>query len=92
MIVRLMGEGQFELDSKHLDELNKIDNEVVRIVSSGNEKTFKKVYPKLADYVHRYGKPVDSKILKGSDLILPPADLSFEEAKKIFKGDGLIKD
>ena len=38
MIVRLMGEGQYELDKKHLDEVNKIDNNIVNIVNKGNEK------------------------------------------------------
>ena len=30
--------------------------------------------------------------LKGSDVILPPADLSFDEAGRDFTGDGLIPD
>jgi hypothetical protein len=30
--------------------------------------------------------------LEGSDLILPPADLSFEEAGREFSGEGLIPD
>ena len=28
--------------------------------------------------------------LFGSDIILPPADVSLEEAKREFQGDGLI--
>ena len=38
MIVRLMGEGQFEIDKKHVDEINKIDNNIVKLVNKGNEK------------------------------------------------------
>lgn len=92
MIVRLMGEGQFELDRKHMAELNKIDNNVVKLVEKGNEKAFKTEFRKLEDYVHRYGKPVPHEILKPSDVIIPPADISLDEAKKIFKGEGLIPD
>ncbi len=96
MIVRLMGEGQYELDKKHLDEINRIDNNIVKIINRGDEKavkiTFKIEFKKLTDYVRKNGKKTPDEIIKPSDLIIPPADLTLEEAKKIFNGDGLIKD
>ncbi len=36
------------------------------------------------------GRPVGDDELIGSDLILPPADVSLQEAKAEFKGEGLI--
>jgi len=33
---------------------------------------------------------VDDDELHGSDIILPPPDLSVEEARKAFQGEGLI--
>ncbi|MCZ7402729.1 MAG: hypothetical protein O8C61_10960 [Candidatus Methanoperedens sp.] len=94
MIVRLMGEGQYEIDKKHLDAVNKIDNNIVKIVSGKDEKAavaaFKTEYKKLSDYVRKNGKKIPHEILKPSDLIIPPADLTLEEARKIFKGEGLI--
>jgi hypothetical protein len=92
MIVRLMGEGQFEIDKKHMDEINKIDNNIVKIVNKGDKKVFKSEFKKLNDYVRKYGKPIPHEILKPSDLIVPPADISLEEARKIFKGEGLVPD
>ncbi len=92
MIVRLMGEGQYEIDKKHVDEINKIDNTLVKIVNKGDEKTFKVEYKKLTDTVRKFGKPLSNDIIKPSDVIIPPADISIEEAKKIFKGEGLIED
>ncbi len=92
MIVRLMGEGQFELDKKHLDELNRIDNNIVKIVDRGDEKTFKTEFKKLVDYARRNGKKIPDNVVKPSDVILPPADLTFEEAKKLFVGEGLVPD
>jgi hypothetical protein len=94
MIVRLMGEGQYEIDKKHLDEVNKIDNNIVKIVNSKDEKAiataFKTEYKKLIDYVRKNGKKIPDKIIKPSDIIIPPADLTLEEAQKIFTGEGLI--
>lgn len=92
MIVRLMGEGQYEIDKKHVDEINKIDNDLVKIVNQGDEKTFKVEFKKLTDTVRKYGKPLSNDILKPSEVIIPPSDISIEDAKKIFKGEGLIKD
>ncbi len=90
MIVRLMGEGQYELDKKHFDELNRIDNNIVKLVTKGDDKAFKSEFKKLADYVHKNGKKIPDNVLKPSDIIIPPADLTVDEAREIFKGDGLI--
>ena len=92
MIVRLMGEGQYELDSKYLDEMNRIDNKIVDIVAKGDERTFKTEFNKITDFVRRNGKKMPDDMLKPSDIIVPPADLKLEEAREIFKGDGLIPD
>ncbi len=92
MIVRLMGEGQFELDKKHLNELNRIDNNIVKIVGKRDETVFKSELKKLMDYVRKYGKPLPRDVLKPSDVIIPPSDITLQEAEKIFEGDGLVPD
>lgn len=94
MIVRLMGEGQYEIDKKHLDAVNKIDNNIVKILNNMDEKAvtiaFNAEYKKLIEYVRKNGKKISHEIIKPSDIIIPPADTTLEEARKIFKGDGLI--
>ena len=92
MIVRLMGEGQYELDKAQVDELNRIDNSLVKVVDNGDEDAFKNEFKKIIDYVHLNGKHIPDDIIKPSDIIIPPADITLEEAKSIFKGDGLIED
>ena len=91
MIVRLMGEGQYEIDKKHLDAVNKIDNTIVQILNTG-ETAFNAEYKKLFDYVRKNGKKIPDEIIKPSDIIIPPADITLEEARKIFKGEGLISE
>jgi len=44
VIVRLMGEGQYELDKNHLDEINRIDNNIVKIINRGDEKAIKTTF------------------------------------------------
>ena len=92
MIVRLMGEGQYEFDKKHLNAINKIDNEIVKIVNDRDEKAFRSEFKRLIDYVRKNGKKVPHEVIKPSDIIIPPADISLEEAQEIFRGEGLIKD
>jgi PspAA-like protein len=91
-IVRIMGEGQFVVDDKTLNRLNKIDNSLVQLVSNDmlDNTEFKKRLVELVDIVEQSGKRLDPKRIIPSDIILPSVDLSIDEAKKLFKGDGVI--
>lgn len=92
MIIRILGEGQFRLDDKHLNDLNKIDNRIVDHVNKGDQTAFRKDLDELISTVKDIGEPLDPVEIVQSDLIFPPEDLSFEEAKRVFSGDGIIKD
>ena len=91
-IVRIMGEGQFVVDDKALKKLNDIDNSLVQLVSNdrSDDAEFKKRLVELVSIVEQNGKQLDPKQIIQSDIILPSADLSIDEAKKLFKGDGVI--
>lgn len=92
MIIRILGMGQFRLDKKHLNDLNKIDNRIVDHVKKGDKTAYQKDLDKLISSVKELGEPLDPVDIVQSDLIFPPEDLSFEEAKRVFSGDGIIKD
>ena len=92
MIVRISGEDQYELPGEDLDRLNELESAVVATVQGGREDEFASSYQALIDYVRNAGTRVEDDELKGSDVILPPADLSFEEAGRDFTGEGLIPD
>ncbi len=90
MIIRIMNENQYIVPSLYYDDINKIDNEIVKLIAKGDKNGFKKKYAELISIIRKNGVPMDPKTLKESDLIVPPADTTFEEAKKIFVGEGLI--
>jgi hypothetical protein len=92
MIIRILGIGQFRLDDRHLDSLNKVDNKIVEHVSKENQKEFRKDLAKLISIIKEKGKPLDPAEIIPSDIIVPPEDMSFAEAKSIFAEPGLIKD
>jgi hypothetical protein len=88
VIVRISTEGQYELGDSDVAELNELDNQAVATCESDDEPAFHEVFMKLLEFVRSHGQPVDD--LRGSDLILPPPDVSLEEAKAEFSGEGLI--
>ncbi|HET7149114.1 MAG TPA: hypothetical protein VFI73_11500 [Candidatus Nitrosopolaris sp.] len=91
-IVRIMGHGQFTVNNKTLKELSKLDSSIVQLVSSDrpDDTEFKKMLTQLTKIVEMTGKPLSSKEIIQSDIILPSADLSIDEAKKLFKGEGVV--
>jgi len=91
MIVRVSGEGQYRLDNSD-GKLGELDNAVVSAVRAGDESAFRSSYDALLAFVRASGSPLAEDELVGSDLILPPPDLSLQEAEQEFQGEGLIPD
>jgi len=92
MIVRIMGQGQYKVDSSLIKKLNVIDNRIVDHVTMKDRDGFKRELAKLISAVKEQGEPLDPVDIVQSDIIVPPEDLTFEEAEKIFSGHGLIED
>jgi hypothetical protein len=92
MIVRISGEDQYELEDSEAGPLNELEGQVVALVEAGDGDGFSAAYAALLDHVRARGVVVGDEELEGSDLILPPADLTFEEAGREFTGEGLIPD
>ncbi len=92
MIVRISGEDQYRLDDTASARLNELEQAVVEIVEAGREDGFDDAYEALLGYVRAHGEVVPDEGLEPSDVILPPADLTFTEAGREFTGEGLIPD
>ena len=92
MIVRISGEGQFKLPDADAERLNGLDNEAVSAVDAGDEAGFRELWSRMLELVQTDGEAVAEDELLESDVIMPPRDISFEEAKSEFTGEGLIPD
>ena len=92
MIVRIASEGQFKMPEEAVNRLNELDNQAVAAVEAGDEGQFHDLWGKMLELVRSEGQPVDDDELVGSDVILPPADTTFQEAAAEFTGEGLIPD
>jgi hypothetical protein len=90
VIVRIATEGQYELHGGDEDKLRELDDEAVVACRGTDEQQFRRSFESLLEFVRSHGEPVPDDRLEGSDLILPPPDISMEEARAEFTGDGLI--
>jgi hypothetical protein len=92
MIVRISGEDQYRLSDADGERLNELEAGVATAADSGDEHAFADAYRTLLDYVRANGERVGDDELEGSDLILPPSDITLAEAGAEFSGEGLIPD
>ena len=90
MILRILGEGQLEVSDDTLVELNRIDDALINAVEKGDEGLFHTALANLVNKVREVGKPVPDDHLGPSELILPGADATLDEVRKLLHDDGLI--
>jgi hypothetical protein len=92
VIVRIVGDGQYEFPDDQGDRLNELDNQLVTTVESGDENQFADLWGKMVELVRSTGSPLPDEELVPSDVILPPEDITLAEAANEFTGEGLIPD
>jgi hypothetical protein len=90
MIVRISHEGQYELADGSVAALDELDNQAVEACQAGDEDRFRTSFGRLLEFVRTNGTPVAADHLGASDIILPPPDVSLEEASAEFTAEGLL--
>jgi len=90
VIVRILGEGQFQVDDTDTTELNRLDTELETAVEDSDEAAFSAALHGLLAQVRAQGSPLPAESLAPSDLILPHQDSSMDEVRKLLTDDGLI--
>ncbi len=92
MIVRIATEDQYRLPDEDAARLNELDNEAVAAAEEGDEGRFLALFGDMIELVRRDGTRLGDDELEESDVILPPPDSTYEDARHEFTGDGLIPD
>jgi hypothetical protein len=90
VIVRIMGEGQLEIDDSRLTELNPLDDALTAAVEAGDDARFRSALVALLDAVRSLGSPVADDALVDSDLVLPFAEAHIDDVRELLSGEGLI--
>ncbi|MDO8690266.1 MAG: hypothetical protein Q7R39_09715 [Dehalococcoidia bacterium] len=91
MIVRILSQGQYRLDSSYLDQLNALDNRLVQVVADADDVEYHKLFAEMLALVREKGSRVGNEELLESDIILPAPDTTLKEARGLFIGHGLVK-
>ena len=91
VIVRILGEGQYDLSDDAVAALNDLDARGRgRRSRRATRTTFRAALAALLDGVRAAGAAHDADSLEPSDLILPMADATLAEVRDMLSGDGLI--
>ena len=90
MIVRISGEGQFEIPEAHVDELNRLDNDLTKAVDAGDEAQFTTALEALLTSVRSAGQELPDDWLGPSELVLPSPDATIHEVREVLGDEGLI--
>jgi hypothetical protein len=93
VIVRLMGGGgQYRVDDSLLERLNELDDQAVAALEKNDEAELDARLDEMAELVRSSGEQLADDDLSGSDIVIPPSDLTLEETRRLLSDDGLIPD
>lgn len=92
MIVRIMGEGQYDVDDALVEDLNRLDSQLETAVASGEEAAFRSALQELLEEIRSGGRCLPDDVLKPSDAVLPPADAALGDVRSLLSesDEGLI--
>ena len=92
MIIRLMGEGQYQVDDGLREQLNELDDRAQAALDAEDEPALDGVLDEMWQAVRQRGERLPDEDLSASHLIIPPSDLTLEETRRLFSEEGLIPD
>jgi hypothetical protein len=92
MIVRILNEGQWEVDPAAVADLNHLDDLVEKAVKVSDAAQLREALHRLLEEVRSAGSPIPDDDLRDSDLILPAPDSTLEDVRALLteSGEGLI--
>jgi hypothetical protein len=83
MIVRIMADNQYRVASEQEAEIARLDGELEAAVHADDEDQFRGALQHLIQHVHDAGTVVPDDELVPSDVMIPAADMTLEEAKEV---------
>ena len=90
MIVRILHEGQFEINDAAIEELNRVDDQLVEAVVAEDRARFAGLMARLHELVLQNSTPVPADYLGESEIILPADDASIDEVRALLSEEGLV--
>src|SRR5215472_14415442 len=90
MIVRIPGEGQWEIHGEMLDDLDRCDQALIQALHDADASGFEAAIGEMTRSVRTHGRRLSPEELVESDLVLPPADATLEEIEPLFVNEAVL--
>jgi hypothetical protein len=87
MIVRILGEGQFEVQESEIGALEELDAKLAAAIESRDEAAFAAVLASLAEKVRSTGTALDAGKIVSSDLTVPHEGASIDEVRHLLASE-----
>jgi len=90
VIIRVLHEGQYDVEGEALQRVDDLDEQIFEAVADGDRERYKDLFAQVIESIRKGGKPLAIDDLRGSQLILPAPDSTFEEVRALFEQQGMI--
>jgi len=88
MIVRILGDGQFDVGEEHRAGLQALEEALDTAVEGDDEQAFAAALAAVIAEVHRVGTELPADSFTASDRVLPFDDATLAETKELLAGPG----
>lgn len=90
MIVRILGEGQYEVAEADVDRLNELDAAVQSAADAGDDAAFAAAVADLLRAVRGLGSRLPDDVIKPSDAVLPDEGTGLAQVRAMLTDEGLV--
>ncbi len=90
MIVRILGEGQYDVPDAEVGTLNSLDAALEKALTMVDETTYRSALAGLLALVREAGERLPDEELRPSDAVLPAEDASVEDVRALLTDEGMI--
>lgn len=90
MIMRILGEGQYEVSDADVDRLNELDAVVQSAADAGEDAAFAAAVADLLGAVRALGTRLPDDAIKPSDLVLPDEGTGLAQVRAMLTDEGLV--
>lgn len=86
MIVRILGEGQFEVPDGAAAMLDRLDGELSKAAEDGDHAAFGRTLTAILSAVRAHGRPASRGHLGTSDLVVPGPSATIADVRSLLSG------
>jgi hypothetical protein len=91
VIVRISGTGQYEFPDDLVPQLHELDGAITQALHARDEKGFHSHLHELFQFVKGKGTELGDETMVPSQIIIPPEDVTLEEAHGFFHDEDLLE-